>query len=52
MTYSFVNPLVALFLGWLFLREKITLWTAVGTALILISVFMIYREKFKRKPSK
>jgi drug/metabolite transporter (DMT)-like permease len=29
-TYSYVNPIIAVLLGWLVLREQITLWTVVG----------------------
>lgn len=45
MTYSYVNPLVALFLGWIVLREEITVWTLVGAGLIVLSVFGIYKTK-------
>jgi len=45
MTYSYVNPLVALFLGWIVLREEITVWTLVGAGLIVLSVLGIYKTK-------
>jgi drug/metabolite transporter (DMT)-like permease len=37
-TYAYVNPLVAVLLGWLFLGEMLTLRTACAGALILVSV--------------
>jgi drug/metabolite transporter (DMT)-like permease len=45
MTYAYVNPLVALFLGWMILGERMTVWTFIGTILIVVSVFGIYRTK-------
>jgi drug/metabolite transporter (DMT)-like permease len=46
MTYAYVNPLIAVFLGWLFLKESITWHTLVGTLLILAGVAALFREKF------
>jgi len=40
-TYAFVNPVVALFLGWLILGEAITLRTAVAAAIILTAVILV-----------
>src|SRR5713226_7101650 len=40
-TYAFVNPLVALFLGWLILGETITLRTVVAAAIILTAVILV-----------
>ncbi|MDM7915657.1 MAG: DMT family transporter, partial [Candidatus Eisenbacteria bacterium] len=37
-TYSYVNPVLAVFLGWLLLGETITEWTIAGTALILAGI--------------
>ncbi len=37
-TYAYVNPLVAVLLGWLFVRETFTARTAVAGVLILMSV--------------
>ncbi|MFN2233625.1 MAG: DMT family transporter [Anaerolineales bacterium] len=46
-TYAYVNPVIAVFLGWLVLGEPITMWTLVGTILVLTGVWGIYREKFR-----
>src|ERR1700744_379185 len=57
-TYAFVNPIVALFLGWLFLREAITLRTILASAVILAAVMLVitapHREvaKTSATPSK
>jgi drug/metabolite transporter (DMT)-like permease len=40
-TYAFVNPVVALFLGWLFAGESITLRTALAAAVILTAVVLV-----------
>jgi drug/metabolite transporter (DMT)-like permease len=40
-TYAFVNPVVALFLGWLLLGEPLTLRTAIAAAVILTSVILV-----------
>jgi drug/metabolite transporter (DMT)-like permease len=37
-TYTFVNPVIALFLGWWMLKEQITLAGAIGAALVVASV--------------
>ena len=44
-TYAYVNPVIAVFLGWLILREAITPWTILGAALILLGVFGVFRVK-------
>ena len=51
MTYAYVNPVIALLLGWLILDEKITGWTIVGTILILLGVTGIFRERYGKKTS-
>ena len=40
-TYAFVNPVVALFLGWLLIGEAITLRTIVAAAVILTAVLLV-----------
>src|SRR5437016_6995531 len=40
-TYAFVNPVVALFLGWLIVGETITLRTVIAAAVILTSVILV-----------
>ena len=50
MTYAYVNPVLALFLGWLLLNEPIGIWTILGAALVLVSVFGIFSAKHQQKP--
>ena len=44
-TYAYVNPVVAVFLGWLLLGESVTAGMAVGAALIVVSVAFIIRTE-------
>ncbi len=44
ITYSYVNPILAVILGWLALREVITLWTVAGALLVLIGVAGVFRS--------
>ena len=41
---------LALFLGWLLLNEPIGIWTILGAALVLVSVFGIFSAKHQQKP--
>lgn len=49
MTYAYVNPVIAVVLGWLALDEIITLGTLLGMALILASVAGVFRYRFRRE---
>ena len=42
-TYTYVNPVVAVVLGWLVLDERLTVATLAGTALVVGSVAMVSR---------
>jgi drug/metabolite transporter (DMT)-like permease len=46
-TYAFVNPVVALFLGWLGAGEQITLRTALAAAIILTAVLLVITARHK-----
>jgi len=51
-TYAYVNPVVAVLLGWVFLREKVDLYVLAGTAIIIAGVVMVTRAKVVRpKPA-
>jgi drug/metabolite transporter (DMT)-like permease len=47
MTYAYVNPVLALVLGWLVLGETITVWTVAGSALVLLGVWGVFRERYQ-----
>lgn len=48
MTYSYVNPVIAVFLGWIVLDERITVWTIAGTLLVLLGVWGVFRTRYKK----
>jgi drug/metabolite transporter (DMT)-like permease len=51
-TYAYVNPLVAILLGWVILDESLTAGTAAGAVLVVASVAAIVtRESAKPKPA-
>ncbi len=46
-TYAYVNPLVALFLGWLVLGENIDGYIITGTAIVILSIILVTGAKLK-----
>lgn len=46
-TYAYVNPIVAVFLGWLILNEPVTARTLVASVVIIAAVIIITVEKNK-----
>jgi drug/metabolite transporter (DMT)-like permease len=46
-TYALVNPVVALFLGWLLVGESITLRTVLAAAIILTAVLLVITAPHK-----
>lgn len=48
MTYAYVNPVIAVFLGWLILSETITGWTIAGAVLVLLGVAGVFHERYGR----
>lgn len=47
-TYAYVNPIVAVFLGWLILGEPVDAYMAVGTVIIIASVALVNTSKLRR----
>ncbi len=47
-TYAYVNPLVAVFLGWLFAGESVTLRTGLAALVIVAAVALIIRHGARR----
>jgi drug/metabolite transporter (DMT)-like permease len=45
MTYAYINPVIAVILGWAILHESITGWTIAGSALVLIGVAGVFRAR-------
>jgi drug/metabolite transporter (DMT)-like permease len=48
-TYAYVNPVVAILLGWLILDEVVTPVTLVGAAIIVVSVALVVRIESARR---
>lgn len=45
MTYAYVNPVIAVFLGWLLADEPVTRWTLAGAALVVAGVVGVFRNR-------
>ena len=50
-TYTYVNPVIAVFLGWLILSETITPTMLLAVSIIVLAVILITTHKSKRKPA-
>jgi drug/metabolite transporter (DMT)-like permease len=46
-TYAYVNPIVAVFLGWLLLHEHVDTYMVVGTVVIIASVALVNTSRLK-----
>ena len=46
--YAYINPIVAIFLGWLILHEQMSINVVTGTAITLGGVFLVNKE-FKKQ---
>ena len=50
-TYAYVNPVVAVLLGWLVLSEKLTLSLLIGGAVVIVGVALVVSaERLARRP--
>ena len=47
-TYAYVNPVVAIALGWVILGEAVTATTFAGTGVIVASVAAVVRTEARR----
>jgi drug/metabolite transporter (DMT)-like permease len=48
-TYAYVNPVVAVFLGWLVLHERVDRFILGGSAIVVLSVILVTSAKVKEK---
>lgn len=46
-TYAYVNPVVAVFLGWLVLHERVNGFIAAGSAVVVLSVILVTSARVK-----
>ena len=49
-TYAYVNPIVAVFLGWIILHEQVDISMLAGTAIIISSVALVNTSQLKHAP--
>jgi len=50
-TYAYVNPVVAVFLGWLILHERVDRFIVMGSVIVVLSVILVTSAKVKEKQS-
>ena len=50
-TYAYVNPVVAVFLGWLVLGEKVDGYMLAGSAVVIASVILVTSASVTKKPT-
>jgi len=51
-TYAYVNPVVAVFLGWLILREPVDAHILLGSAIVVASVVLVTTSQVKARTVK
>jgi drug/metabolite transporter (DMT)-like permease len=49
-TYAYVNPIVAVFLGWLILHEHIDVYIAIGSGVIVVAVALVTTAQVHSQP--
>jgi drug/metabolite transporter (DMT)-like permease len=49
--YAYVNPVIAVWLGWLILHEQVTILTIIATAIILFGVWLVRGRNGKKAPA-
>jgi drug/metabolite transporter (DMT)-like permease len=48
-TYAYVNPVVAVFLGWLVLHERVDRFIVMGSLIVVLSVILVTSAKVEKK---
>lgn len=48
-TYAYVNPVVAVFLGWLILHERVDRFILAGSVIVVLSVILVTSAKVREK---
>jgi len=48
-TYAYVNPVVAVFLGWAILHERVDRFILAGSAIVVLSVILVTSAKVKER---
>jgi drug/metabolite transporter (DMT)-like permease len=50
-TYAYVNPVVAVFLGWLVLHERVDKFIVMGSIVVVLAVILVTSAEVKQKKS-
>ncbi len=50
-TYAYINPVIALFLGWLVLDETINLTIIIGAVIIILGIIIVKQGTKQQKPA-
>jgi drug/metabolite transporter (DMT)-like permease len=50
-TYAYVNPVVAVFLGWLVLHEPVSGYILAGSAIVVASVILVTSAQVTKRPA-
>ncbi len=50
-TYAYVNPVVAVFLGWIVLHEQVDHYILLGSAIVVASVILVTSAKVTARPA-
>ena len=45
--YAYVNPVIAVILGFIILNEPVTQWTLGGATLVIIGVLGVFKDQHK-----
>lgn len=48
-TYAYVNPVIAVILGWLILHERVDRYIVAGSAVVVLSVILVTSAKVREK---
>jgi drug/metabolite transporter (DMT)-like permease len=48
-TYAYVNPVVAVFLGWLILHERVDRFIVMGSGIVVLAVILVTSAKVKER---
>ena len=50
-TYAYINPVVAVFLGWLILHERVDRFILMGSAIVVLAVILVTSATVKETPA-
>src|SRR6266446_6945399 len=48
-TYAYVNPVVAVFLGWLILHERVDRFIVMGSVIVVLAVILVTSAQVKQR---